>query len=135
MVVHFPVVVGVPVHGFLVAVIGHRALAALTKVIRRKVLQKELCGVVVVVAALALGEALRRNVPAIFAPELQSVSALRPADVVDALVEVLNGELRSLGIRPDLQAVATQVQQDEVGEGIQPGVFEVSVRQSVDSSD
>ena len=60
------------------------------------------------------------------------MSALRPADVVDALVKVLNRELWSLGIRPDLQAVATQVQHDEVGEGVQPRVFEVSVRQGVE---
>ena len=54
-----------------------------------------------------------------------------PADVVDALVEVLNGELRSLGIRPELQAVATQIQQDDVGEGIQSGELEVPVRHRV----
>src|SRR6202022_2934567 len=97
----------------------HRTRAALTEVIRRKVFQKELRGVVVVVSALTLGKALRRNIPAVLPPELQSVTSFGPADVVDALVEVLNRELRSLGIRPDLKTIATQVQQNEIGKGIQ----------------
>src|ERR1700730_2086079 len=124
--VHLPVVVGVPVNSFLVAVVGDRTLAALTEVIRREVFQKELRGVVVVVAALALGKALRRNVPAIFASELQGVIAFSPTDVVHALVEVLNGELWRLGIGSNLKTVAAEVQQNEIGECIQPGVLEVS---------
>src|SRR5690242_10392298 len=59
------------------------------------------------------------------------MSALGPADVIDALIEILNGELGRLGVRSDLQAVATQIQQDEIGEGIQPWIFETAVGQGV----
>ena len=57
--------------------------------------------------------------------------AFSPTDVVDALVEVLNGELWRLGIGSNLETVATQVQQDEIGEGIQSRIFEVPVGQNV----
>jgi len=79
-----------------------------------------------------LGKALRRNVPAIFGADLQRVTSLAPAEVINTLIKVLNGELRSLRIRPDLKAIATQIKQDEIGKGVQPGVAEVSIRQLVE---
>src|SRR4029077_17432534 len=64
--------------------------------------------------------------------KFQSVRTLAPADVIYKLVEVLDGELRRLGIRPDLNTIATQIQQGKIGEGIQPRILKVSIRQGVE---
>ena len=71
-----------------------------------------------VVAAHALRETLRRNVTSGRQIEFQAVLALHPADVFGKLVQVLNGRLRSIPTRSDLQEAG--IVHIERGERAQP---------------
>ena len=106
MLIQPPSVIRVPVNGILVSVVGSRTGAALSKIVRCKVFEINLRGIVLVVAARALREALRRNIPAVLGSKLQVVFAFDPADVVDKLVEVLDGKLWGIPIRADIQTAA-----------------------------
>src|SRR5207244_7888532 len=60
--------------------------------------------IVVVVTTLPLDEMLRRDRVAAVKPEFECMLAFGPIDVLHELIGILNGELRSARIRPDLQA-------------------------------
>src|SRR6202035_5714871 len=122
-----PGIVRVPVNRILVAIVRARTSAALPEKVWGKVFQVNLRRVVLIVAALALGELLGRNIPAVFSSELQVVLTLYHADIVDELVEVLDGELRSIAIRPNVQTRA-EVVESNVRELVQPGILEVAGR-------
>src|ERR1700751_2376914 len=128
---HLPIVVHIPVDCLLVSVVGDGPLATLAEVIRGKVVEEELRRVVFVVATLTLGETLRRNVPTVLAAELKCVSASIPAYVVDNLIRVLNRELRSLGIGAELQAVAAQIEQDDIRKRVESRILKTTVGQDV----
>src|SRR5208282_346935 len=110
-----PGVVRVKVNRVLIPVVGARTSTSLSEIVGSKVFQVNLRGVVLVVSALALGELLRRNIPAIFRSELQVVLTLHDAEIVDELVEVLDGELGSIAVRADIQAGA-EIVESNVGE-------------------
>ncbi len=72
----------------------------------------------VVIAANALGEALGRDELAPVKAELERVLALDPADVVRELIEILDGGLRRVSVRPDVDGAL--IKERQVGEGVQP---------------
>src|SRR5438270_7771795 len=63
-----------------------------------------------------------------FCSELQGVRSFSPGYVVDQRIQVLNGELRSVAVRTNVQI---HVEQCNIGEAIQTGISEVSGWRSV----
>ena len=112
-----PLVVGVSVNCLLVAVVSGVAHGTLGQVIRHRVIQVALQRGPLVIPARALGEALRADVLTIFSAELETVTPLHPAQVVDGLVGVLNRELRRARVRTNLYTV--EFVDIDVGEDIQ----------------
>src|SRR6266436_556041 len=121
----FPTVAGVPEDADLVAIIGGGAQATFGKIVWINVAEVEVHGVVVIIAARSLSKLLRRNELAGFHAEFERVIALGPGHVVNGLIEILNGELRSIRVGPDLQA---EIEEKQVGETIQAREAEIARR-------
>ena len=97
-----PVVLHEGVQNFLVPVVNVVAGVALAEDVGAEIAQKLLSGPIFVVAAHALGEALRRDDIAEVATKLKGVITMNYGQVVDDLVVVFDSELRSIRIRPDV---------------------------------
>src|SRR5262249_2249493 len=94
--------------------------------VRGDIVEIKLRIVVLIVASLALGEALGRDVPAVFAADFEGVRALGPSQIVRDLIEILNCELGGIRVRPNLKSA--EIEKLQVGEVIQPREAVVSRR-------
>src|SRR5207302_5511753 len=97
-----PVVVRIEKRGPLVPVVARLAQIALREIVRHMIQQIFFQRAPVVITPLPLYEVLRGNYVAAIETQLESVLALRPIDIVDKLVGILDSELWRVGIRADL---------------------------------
>ena len=73
---------------------------------------------VLIIAAFALDEVLRRDHVAAVKTELERVLALGPTQVLDELIRILDAVLRRAAVRADIEA---KIVEREVWECIRPG--------------
>src|SRR5262249_46849384 len=111
-----PAVAGIPEDANLVSIVRGVAQAAFRQVVGIHIAEIKVHGIVVIVAAGALREGLRRDELTCLHPELERVASSCPGCVIDGLVQILNRELRRVGVWAYLQP---EVEEEQVGETVQ----------------